>query len=98
MEEFFTWTMLATYAGCLGAVLILTQLLKGVWPTKWPTQILSYVLALVTLIAANWALGTLTLDVAVLCLFNGAIISLAANGGFNNIREFFGKNPTSPSE
>ena len=86
-QEFFTWGMLATYAGCLAATLLLTQLLKGIWRSSWPTQILSYILALLILIGANLALGTLTINSGMLCVFNAAVVSLAANGTFNNVKE-----------
>ena len=86
ISEFFTWTLLATYAGCLAATLLLTQLLKGIWFASWPTQILSYIIALVTLIGANWALGELTWNSGLISIFNAAIVSLAANGGFDNFK------------
>ena len=47
-EQFLTWDMLGTYSGTLGMVLILTQLTKtlpGI--AKIPTQLYSYLLALV---------------------------------------------------
>ena len=46
MDEFFSWQMLATFAGSTAATGILTQFLKNLIP-KLPTQWLSYLLALV---------------------------------------------------
>lgn len=89
--EFFTWTMLGTYAGCLAATLVLTQLVKGLWPEKWPTQILSYIFALATLILANLFLGTLSADNVVISVFNAAIVALAANGGYDNLKQILEK-------
>lgn len=86
LGEFFTWAMLGTYAGALAATLLFTQLLKGIWFASWPTQTLSYAIALVTLIGANLAMGTLTLDSGFLCVFNAGIVCLAANGGFNTLK------------
>jgi hypothetical protein len=84
--EFFTWEVLGSYAGCLAATLIITQLTKGLIPKAIPTQVFSYVVALVTLIAAHAALGTLDWSAAGLIVFNAAIVSLAANGGFDGIK------------
>lgn len=86
-DEFFSWGMLATYAGCLAATMLLTQFLKGLWPQKWPVQYLSYIIALAVLVLSGWALGTLSWIAIVLNLFNAVIISWAANGGFNNVKE-----------
>jgi hypothetical protein len=85
-SEFFTWSMLGTYAGALAATLLFTQLLKGIWFASWPTQTLSYVIALITLLGADWASGSLTVDTGFLCVFNAGIVCLAANGGYNTIK------------
>lgn len=53
MDEFFSWQMLATFAGATAATGILTQFLKNLIP-KLPTQWLSYLLALVSM-ASNGA-------------------------------------------
>ena len=54
-QEFFTWTMLATYAGAVMATTLITQLFKGVgFISKIPTQIFSYGVALVILLAATF--------------------------------------------
>lgn len=85
--EFFTWELLGTYAGCLAATLLITQLARRIWPTAWPTQILSYIVALGTLVLANWALDRLTWESAIICVFNAVIVVLAADGGYNNYKE-----------
>lgn len=83
MNNFTTWSFLATYAGTVVMVLILTQLTKGLgFLKKIPTQLWSYFLALVILYPATYFTHQLTVDNAVLILFNAAIISLATNGGF----------------
>ena len=68
MNEFFTWTTLATYAGATAAVGLITQLFKGVgFIDKIPTRITSYAIALVVL----------------LCVINAVVVSLAANGAYD---------------
>lgn len=90
MNEFFTWEMLATYAGCTAFVGIVTQLFKGVsFVEKIPTRVFAYAVAVVILIAANAVLGTLTIASAGLCVVNAAIVSLAANGAFDALKNAF---------
>ena len=87
MNEFVNWTTLATYGGALAMVLILTQLTKGIGFIKAiPTQLWSYILTLLVLYPALYFTGQLDANMAVLTLFNGAIISLSANGGFEAIK------------
>ena len=83
MDGFTTWEVLATYGGCAALVGLLTQFTKG-WPylERLPTQLWSYLLSLGVLILAFYFTGQLTADNAVLLLFNAAIVSLTANGGY----------------
>lgn len=84
--EFVEWSVLATCAGALAMVLLITQLTKDlIWVKKIPTQIWSYVIALAILYPAYYFTGQLTLSNGALILFNGMIIALAANGGFEAI-------------
>lgn len=93
--EFVEWPMLATYTGALAMVLLITQLTKElVWVKKIPTQIWSYILSLAILYPAYYFTGQLTSSNAALIVFNGMIIALAANGGFealNRVVSFFSK-------
>jgi hypothetical protein len=82
MNDFFTWTMLATYAGATLATTLITQLLKGI-PVS--TRILAYVVALVVLVIANFFTGGLTVESGVLCLINAGVVSLASNGAFDAV-------------
>ena len=82
--EFFNWTTLATYAGALSAVMIITQFTKGLqFIEKIPTQIWSYVISLVVLYPAYFFTGQLDLSAAAIIPFNAVILSLASNGGFS---------------
>ena len=84
MNEFFTWTTLATYAGATAAVGLITQLFKGVgFIDKIPTRITSYAIALVVLLAATFFTGGLTLEAGALCVINVVVVSLAANGAYD---------------
>ena len=86
MNEFFTWTTLATYAGATLATSLVTQLIKGLgFIDKIPTRITSYAIALVVLLAATFFTGGLTLEAGALCVINAVVVSLAANGAYDAI-------------
>ena len=86
MNEFFTWTTLATYAGATLATSLITQLIKGLgFIDKIPTRITSYAIALVVLVAATFFTGGLTLEAGALCVINAVVVSLAANGAYDAI-------------
>lgn len=86
MSEFFNWEMLGTYAGCTAAVGVITQFIKGVGVlNRIPTQIVTYVLALVLMLLASVFTGGVTLEGAVLTVFNAVVVSLASNGGYSAI-------------
>lgn len=82
MNEFFTWTLLATFAGASAATAIITQFVKEAL-SKIPTQIVSYVIALVVLLVATAATGGVSdwTGWAIVPL-NAILVSLAANGSF----------------
>ena len=89
--EFITWEFLGTFAGAMGMVGVVTELTKGVkWLSKIPTQLWSYLIAVVTLVIANYFLGQLDVANAVLLFFNAGLVSLAANGGYEVIHRIFG--------
>jgi len=83
MNEFLSWETLATYGGALAAVGALTQFTKEIpGIKKIPTQLWSYILSLLVLFPATAFTVGLTWQSAALILFNGAAISLSANGGY----------------
>lgn len=84
--EFFDWAMLGTYAGATMAVCVLTQLTKGIkLIERIPTQIWSYILSLIVLMLAQVFGDGITAQNAALAVFNAAIVSLAANGGYEAV-------------
>lgn len=89
--QFVNWNMLATYAGALAMVMIITQFTKGLkLIEKVPTQVWSYVVALAILYPAYFFTGQLTLETAILILFNAVIVALAANGGYDALNKALG--------
>ena len=86
MNDFFTWAILATYAGATLATTLVTQLLKGIgFIDRIPTRIFSYIVALIILLMATFFTGALTWDAAALCVVNAVVVSLAANGAFEAV-------------
>lgn len=81
--NFFDWGYLSSFAGALAAVALITEMIKDVAILKKiPTQIVSWVLAVIVLILAQFFTDVLTAQNAILALLNGAMVSLAANGGY----------------
>lgn len=92
MSEFFDWEMLGTYAGCTAAVGLITQYVKGIGVLdRIPTQIVTYVLALVLMLLASVFTGGVTLEGAVLTVFNAVVVSLASNGGYAAVQRIGAK-------
>ena len=89
--ELFDWSLLGSYAGSVLAVGVLTQITKGIpGVSRLPTQLWSYLLALVTLLVAMLFGPGFTPQGLVLALFNAALVSLSANGGYaavNRLKE-----------
>ena len=89
--SFFDWSYLGTFAGALAAVALITELIKELpGLKKVPTQFVSWVLAFVILILAQLFTGTLSAQNAVLSVLNGAMVSLAANGGYAALKRVVG--------
>lgn len=92
LTEFVTWSTLATIGGAIMMVALLTQFTKDIpYVEKIPTQLWSFVLALLVLYPSYFFTGTLTVEAAVLIPFNAVIVSLASNGGYDAVAKLFGK-------
>ena len=88
--EFVSWEILGTYAGAMAMVGVITQLTKNIkFISAIPTQLWSYILSLVVMYCAGYFLGQLDLSNAVLIIFNAALVSLGANGGYEGIVRAF---------
>jgi len=86
IEGFFTWAALGTYSGMVTFVIFATEALKKIkWLAAIETWVVSYCVALLTMICANIFTQQATVSSLVLSLFNALIISLAANGLYDGI-------------
>ena len=84
MEQFFTWTTLATYAGATLATALITELTKLIPGIKTlHTRLVSYVVALLVLVIATVFGGEPTLANLALCAVNAVVVALASNGGYD---------------
>ena len=86
MDSFFDWTMLGSFAGAAAATGLVTQAVKGIIQ-KIPTQLVSYVIAVVILGLATAATGAVSDWTGwALVPLNAVVVSLASNGGFDIIK------------
>jgi len=90
--NYFSWEYLATQAGAVIAVGLIVQITKE-WGfiKKIPTQLWSYILAVLVMIPAT-VFGTIEWSVSTLTLipFNAFIVAIGANGGFAVIQRLSG--------
>ncbi len=83
IDGFLSWSILATYAGALAFVLAVTQFTKGLGMIdRMPTQIWSWIVAMVGMYLGYYFTGQLSADTAALIPINAILVALAANGGF----------------
>lgn len=86
MNEFLSWNMLSSYAGVVLAVTLITELIKGVgFIDKIPTRFVSYIIAVVLMIAAMFFTTGFSWSAFALIWVNAVVVSLAANGAYDGI-------------
>ena len=90
MENFLTWDILLTFSGCVAGTVLLTEWLKKMLP-KLPAQLISFVIALLILMVGHLAMGDFAWAETPLYLVNAVAVSLTANGGFDILKNAFGK-------
>jgi hypothetical protein len=92
MDKFFTWEYLGSLAGAVAVVLLIIQFTKVPIDRvilrifgqsfRLPTRLLVFLLALVILITAAYFLGTLTMETAVISIFNAVLVAWTAMGAY----------------
>lgn len=91
MDQFFTWQTLATLSGAAIATGLFTQFFKAI---KIPTQWLSYIIAVIILLAANLFTGVSDIAVLAIIPLNAVIVSTSANGAYAAILRVKGTDKT----
>lgn len=85
--EFFSWATLSTYAGAVLFATLVTQFVKKIsWLQRVPAQVICYVIAVLGLLAGTYFSGALNISTAALCLVNGLVVAVAANGTYDNLK------------
>lgn len=98
MDNFFTWEYLLTFAGCVVGTGVLTQFAKPVMP-KIPAQWISFIFALIIMTIGQLATHSFTSwDMIILNIINAVVVSLASNGGYDAIKDIFGKKTDAETE
>ena len=81
-DTYFTWSSIGTLAGCTAATTLITQFLKSVF-SKLPTQILSYIIALILMLGATVITFGYDWQAILIAPVNAVIVSFASNGSFD---------------
>ncbi len=88
MNSFFTWQTLMTYSGAVLATTLVTQFLKGLpYIVKIPTRIVSYFIALATMICATVFTDGFTWSGFAMSFINAVVVALASNGAFDAVNK-----------
>lgn len=98
MEGFFTWEYLATSAGATLLVTMVTQFVKQIeweWFKKIPVQVIAYVVALIGIILGTHFTVGLTAESVCIAFVNAIVVTVAANGTYDNIVQLLQKKETS---
>jgi cell division protein FtsW (lipid II flippase) len=88
-NEFMNWEYLGTMGGAVAATTLIVQFLKvpidKVW--KIPTRFIVYLIALITMLAAEYIThGGILLERGALIIFNAVIAAMASIGSYETIK------------
>ncbi len=90
MDEFISWETLATFAGCAAVTGLVTQFTKKLFP-KFPTQWLSYIIAVVIMGLATIFTAGFSWPTIALIPINAIIVSTSANGSYSAMKQMIDK-------
>lgn len=87
MTEFFSWSTIATFAGCVAATGVIVQFVKNIpFVAKFNSQLVSYVIALILLFASYGFTGQLNTSIACILPFDAIAVCMASNGAYDVIK------------
>ncbi len=96
---YMTWESMSTYTGALSMVFTLTELTKNRWIfQRIPTRLWTYIISLCVMLPSVAFTEQPTVETVILTLFNGAVVALAANGGYDLAKAAPTADPTRKSE
>ncbi len=89
IEQFLSWSDLASYGGAVMAVLIITEFTKDLpGIRRIPTRLWAYLIALVLLVtAAVFTADKVRAEDILLCFVNGVIGAMAAVGSYHAVQD-----------
>jgi hypothetical protein len=96
MEEFLTWSYLATFAGAVAAVTLIVQFLKLPMDKVWkiPTRFIVFLIALIILFAVLFFTDVITPEKAALTVLNAIVVTMASLGAYEvTFKKFENKPP-----
>jgi hypothetical protein len=88
--QFFDFAITGTLAGCVAITVALTAFVKQFMRPdaegkyKFPIPLISFIIAVALMVGASVSFGTFGWESVILSLINGALVSLSANGGYDN--------------
>lgn len=85
MDTYFSWEFIGTLAGCTAATALITEFLKAIFD-KLPTQLLSYIVAVILMVGATVFTSGFSLQSLFIIPINAIIVSLASNGSFDAVK------------
>lgn len=91
MTEFLTWDVIGTFVGFASAVALLTEFSKVFkLLEKIPTQIVSFVIAIIIMVVFKLATGEFKAVDIVLYVINSVGASLTSNGAYDAVKRIIG--------
>lgn len=98
MDQYFTWHILGTFAGCAAATGLLTQCFKKMFK-KLPTPCLSFIIAVLILVGAMAFTSGFSPSSIALIPINATLVSFSSNGAFAAMKRMNqGKNVPPPAD
>ena len=85
MSSFLTWDSLTTFTGCVAIVGVTVQFTKTLVDkyVKMPTQLYTYLVALLILVVTDCVIGPRTFENFALDVLDAILVSLSANGAYH---------------
>lgn len=91
VSNFLTWDNLKTFTGCVAIVGLTVQFTKSMLDKyiKIPTQLYTYLVSLLILVATDIFVGPWTAENFALDILDAILVSLSANGAYHLFSDNF---------
>ena len=87
MTDFFSWTALATFAGCVAGTGVIVQFLKNVsFISKMNSQLVAYIVAVILLYGSYFFTDQLNVSVACIIPFDAIAVCMGSCGAYDAIK------------